>query len=69
MSDLRRRLRALEAKHAADAEAPIIMFTDDDHERIEAAKLSGRMLVLLSDGDGFEVWQSGERLAGEIRLG
>lgn len=66
MSRIKSRLEVLEAQHAVDVERPIVLFDDADSETIERVKASGRMLILLSDSDGYEVWANGQRRYGKI---
>jgi hypothetical protein len=65
--NLKARLAALEAKYQSDREKPIVLFDDSDPQTIGAAKQSGRMLILLSESHGYEVWADGQRVAGEIK--
>lgn len=60
------RSAALEAKYQTDQQRPIVLFDDTDPDTIEAAKQSGRTLILLSEGNGYEVWEGGERVLGKI---
>jgi len=67
MSTIKSRLAALEARYAADTAAPVILFDDADPAVIERVKASGRMLILLSETSGYEVWAEGERRYGQIQ--
>lgn len=66
MTNIKRRLAALEARYAADAERPIVLFDDVDPATVERVKASGRMLILLSECHGYEIWADGERQYGDI---
>ena len=66
MSTIKARLATLEARYTADAERPVILFDDADPAVIERVKASGRMLILLSETSGYEVWAEGERQYGLI---
>lgn len=66
MSTIKSRLAALEARYAADTAAPVILFDDADPATVERVKASGRMLILLSECHGYEVWADGERQYGDI---
>lgn len=65
--DIKRRLAMLESRHQIDNSKPIILFDDTDPVTIDAAKRSGRKLILLSETSGYEIWQDGERRLGEIK--
>lgn len=64
--NIKARLAALEARYQTDLQKPIVLFDDTDPDTIEAAKQSGRTLILLSEGNGFEIWEGGERVLGKI---
>lgn len=66
MKEIKARLAALEARYAADQAAPVVLFNDADPATIERMKASGRMLILLSECHGYEVWEGGERVLGKI---
>ena len=66
MSTIKARLATLEARYTADAERPVILFDDADPATVERVKASGRILILLSECHGYEVWADGERQYGDI---
>lgn len=67
MRTLKNRLAALEAKHDIAVNNPVMLFDDDDPARIERAKASGRMLILISESYGYEIWANGQLIHGEIK--
>ena len=64
--NIKARLAALEARYQTDLQNPIVLFNDTDPDTIEAAKQSGRMLILLSECHGYEVWEGNRRVLGKI---
>ena len=65
--NIRAQIAQLEARYGTDQQKPIVLFDDTDPQTIEAAKHSGRVLILLSESHGYEVWADGSKKFGQIQ--
>lgn len=67
-ANLNRRMDKLEAMHGLSDSKPVIIFRPErhDHDQVERQaeldrlKTSGKYVIVLSDGDGYAVWNKGQ---------